>query len=161
MDVKDIDDAVLESIKKSADSERIAELKKRTKRCVCSYCGGNLVIRRISAGVADDGRVEIFCENCNRIEYGTEPEIFQAAKYYANELKFDYYPDLDDGYRKQRMNIAKACEIMQWCCNNLGLINEDGFAHSEEIRKKMQTNDIIFTDEDLQADEDGGHGKCY
>lgn len=53
MEIKNIDDEVLESIKMTTDSERISELKKRTKRCVCSYCGGKLVIRRISAGMAD------------------------------------------------------------------------------------------------------------
>lgn len=161
MEIKNIDDEVLESIKKTTDSERISELKKRTKRCVCSYCGGKLVIRRISAGMADDGRVEIFCENCNRIEYGTEPEIFQAAKYYVSELKFDYYSDLDDSYRKQKMNIAKACEIMQWCCRNLGTVTEDGFTHPEEIRQNMQTSDIIFSAADLKSNGDGVHGQGH
>ena len=31
----------------------------------------------------DDARVEIFCRDCDRIEFGVEPEIYEIAKYFV------------------------------------------------------------------------------
>ena len=133
----------------------------RSKRCVCKSCGGPLEAKIIIYNKYGGSGLELYCPSCGKIEYGTEPEIFQAAKYYVSELKFDYYSDLDDSYRKQKMNIAKACEIMQWCCRNLGTVTEDGFTHPEEIGQNMQTNDIVFSAADLKANGDGVHGQGH
>ena len=61
----------------------------------------------------------------------------------------------------RRANIAKACEIMQWCCRNLGTVTEDGFTHPEEIGQNMQTNDIVFSAADLKENGDGVHGQGH
>lgn len=107
--------------------DRIEMLKKRTKRCRCKYCGSPLEIRRIIYGKIEDARVEIFCSNCDRIEYGIEPEIYQAAKYFVEEMQYNAYPDLDNSETTKQMSIAKVCEIISWGCQNLGLIDDDGF----------------------------------
>ena len=40
--------------------KRLDMLKKRTKRCVCKYCGGRLKLRRIIFSDYEDARIEIF-----------------------------------------------------------------------------------------------------
>ena len=129
--------------------ERLEELKGRVKRCCCTFCGSELVLRRITTGREDAGRIEIFCPNCERIEFGAEKEIYTAAKYYVEVLKFDYYPELDDSERKRRMNYAKACEIIQWGCKNLGLLNENGFAMPLDIDSTLLGEDVLLTEEAL------------
>ena len=129
--------------------ERLQELQGRVKRCCCTYCGSDLVLRRITTGREDAGRVEIFCPNCDRIEFGVEREIYQVAKYYTNTLKFDYYPELDDSERKRRMNCAKACEIIHWGCKNLGLLKQDGFITELNIDASVIGEDIVLTEEKL------------
>ena len=68
------------------ESERIKELKIRTKTCRCRYCGNKLNLRRILYGDVNSGRVEIFCDECDRIEYGVTAEIYSIAKYFVDEL---------------------------------------------------------------------------
>lgn len=63
--------------------KRLDVLKKRAKRCVCKYCGGELKLRRIIFSSFEDARVEIFCKDCERIEYGVEPQIYQSAKFFV------------------------------------------------------------------------------
>ena len=49
--------------------ERLQELKGRSKRCVCKYCGGKLGVRLLDFGQAETANMEIFCETCDMIEY--------------------------------------------------------------------------------------------
>ncbi len=74
---------------------RIETLKKRTRRCVCKYCGGALSLRRIIFHDVEDVRVEIYCDNCDRIEFGVEPEIYISACNFVDNLEFDCYEGLD------------------------------------------------------------------
>ena len=142
-------ETIIEAGQHDGADDRLQELRGRVKRCCCTYCGGELVLRRITTGREDTGRVEIFCPNCDRIEFGAEKEIYQVAKYYTNTLKFDYYPELDDSERKRRMNCAKACEIIHWGCKNLGLLNQDGFTTALEIDTSVMGEDIILTADKL------------
>ena len=66
--------------KRQKENERLEELKIRTKNCCCRYCGGDLKLRRILYGNVKEGRVEIFCNHCDRIEYGVNREIYHVAK---------------------------------------------------------------------------------
>ena len=93
---------------------RVEMLKGRAKRCVCKYCGGRLRLKRIIFSDHEDARVEIYCDNCERIEYGVEQEIYQSARYFVDELKFNCYPNQDANESTRRMTIAKVCEIMAW-----------------------------------------------
>ena len=106
---------------------RLDMLKNRTKRCVCKYCGGNLKLRRIIFSDYEEARIEIFCNHCDRIEYGVEPEIYQSAKFFVDNSGFNCYPDLDDSEKTKQMTIAKVCEIMMWHDEQLGILGEAGY----------------------------------
>ena len=160
MEIRDITEEEIESLsEKIVVGQRKNELRARVKNCCCSYCGSKLILRSIISNNIDDGRIEIFCPKCNRIEYGIEPEIYQAAAYYVNELKFDYYPDLDDSARKHRMNIAKANEMFQWVLKNLGLLNMYGFTSEIQMDTALVGQDLIISEEDL-AERNGGKALC-
>lgn len=151
METKDIAADEIELLSaEMVNSQRKMELRERVKRCCCSYCGSELILRRITSGMVDEGRVEIFCPQCNRIEYGIEPEIFAAAKYYVNTLRFDHYPDLDDSQRKERMNIAKVSEIIQWGLKNLGLLEKRGFTSEIKMDKALIGQDLLISEKQLQ-----------
>lgn len=109
------------------NSQRVATLKARQGRCCCKYCGGKLEIRRIIFSEDEEARIELFCSECDRIEYGVEPEIYQNAVYFVDYLQFDHYPDFDKNEQTRRMNIAKVCEIITWGAKKLGLLDRNGF----------------------------------
>ena len=132
---------------------RVEMLKGRAKRCVCKYCGGRLRIKRIIFSEHEDARVEIYCDSCQRIEYGVEQEIYQSARYFVDELKFNCYPNQDDNASTRRMTIAKVCEIMAWENKNLGLLDRDGFRVPLEVNGNILGECIILSDEDLLEDE--------
>ena len=131
---------------------RVEMLKGWAKRCVCKYCGGRLRLKRIIFSDHEDARVEIYCDNCERIEYGVEQEIYQSARYFVDELKFNCYPNQDANESTRRMTIAKVCEIMAWENKNLGLLDRDGFRVPLEVNGNILGECIILTDEDLLED---------
>ena len=137
------------------DSEgRMGILKQRARRCVCKYCGGRLSLKRISFSEIEDARVEIFCKSCDRIEYGVEPEIYQSALYFVEEMGFNYYPDLNQSEKTKRMNVAKVCDIMAWENKNLGILNRDGFTVPLATNKNMIGECVILDETDLEDMED-------
>lgn len=50
--------------------ERVRKLKKRAERCVCKYCGEKLSLRKITYAAYDEAKIEVYCDSCERIEYG-------------------------------------------------------------------------------------------
>lgn len=149
----DIQDAVTQFTQKEAENPHIQELRSRVNRCKCSYCGSELILRRLTYGNSEEGRLDLFCPSCNRIEYGVEPEIYQIAKYYVDEIGFDYYGELDESLRKKRMNMAKVCEMMQWCCKNLGLLNQGGFTTDVQMDAALSGQDLLLSEEFLTNDQ--------
>lgn len=139
--------------------DRVERLKNRTKRCVCKYCGGSLSLRRIVFSEHEAARVEIFCNHCQRIEYGVEPEIYHNAKYFVDVLGFNGYPDLDANEKTRRMNIAKVSEIMTWGDKNLGFLNQDGFTVPVQQNKKVIGECLILDREDVEATYTEGQEK--
>ena len=131
---------------------RLDMLKKRTRRCRCKYCGGKLKLRRIIFSEYEDGRIEIFCNNCNRIEYGVEPEIYSSAVFFVENSGFNCFPDLDKNEKTKQMNISKVCEIMSWQNQNLGIMNEDGFCVPLQINENFVGECITLSEEDLADD---------
>ncbi len=129
--------------------KRLALLKKRANRCVCKYCGGSLRLRRIIFSDYEEARVEIFCEHCDRIGVGREPEIYRNALYFVEEMQFTCYPDLEANERTKRMNVAKVCEIMMWGDKNLGFLNEEGFTVPPESQEMLIGECVVLTDADL------------
>ena len=134
--------------------KRIDALKKRTKRCVCKYCGGNLKLRRIIFSDYEEARIEIFCNHCDRIEYGVEPEIYQSAKFFVDNSGFNCYPDLDDNEKTKQMTIAKVCEIMAWQDQNLGFMDNDGFTVPLRLNENFVGECITLSDDDLEEDDE-------
>lgn len=107
--------------------DRVALLKARKKRCVCRHCGGPLEIKRILFNDVADARVELYCERCERIEFGVEPEVYRAAYHFVGHLAEDFYEEMDDNETKHRMNVARVCDILSWGLRHLGLLDDEGF----------------------------------
>ena len=135
----------------NSQKSRIEELKARTKRCCCKYCGGELEVKRIIYSEYENARIEIFCKNCERVEYGVEKEIYQSAEFFVEEMAFNHYPDLDDNQRRKQMNIAKVCEIMAWENRNMGFLDTDGFTVPVKVNPDVIGNCIVLDDAALEA----------
>ena len=133
---------------------RVEMLKRRTKRCVCKYCGQHLGLRRISFSEIEEARVEIFCPVCNRLEFGVEPEIYHCALYFVEEMGFNYYPEMVQSEKTKRMNIAKVCEIMAWENKSLGILSREGFTMPLDVNTAIVGECVILTDDDLAEMEE-------
>jgi len=133
--------------------KRLEILKKRTRRCKCKYCGGNLKLKRIIFSEFEDARIEIFCRDCNRIEYGVEPEIYMSAKFFVENSEFNCYPDLEDSDKTRQMTIVKVCEIMSWHDQNIGILDASGYTISLNMKDSFMGECITLTDEDLGDEE--------
>lgn len=132
--------------------KRLDMLKKRIKRCVCKYCGGDLQLKRIIFSEYEDARIEIFCKECGRIEFGVEPEVYLSAKFFVEETGFNCYPELDDNKRTKQMTIAKVCEIMSWQDMNLGIMNKNGFSVPLNMNENFLGQCITIKERDLDND---------
>ena len=108
-------------------SERMKELVDRASHCVCKYCGSLLEIRLVVFGKMEEAGAELYCTNCNRIEYGTEPVIYQQAKYFVESMEFTTDSEMDDDQLAKRQSVAKVCEIMMWHDTKLGILGTTGF----------------------------------
>lgn len=106
-------------------------------------------MRRILYGNVKEGRVEIFCSDCDRIEYGVPKELYYIAKYFEDEFQLNLYPENDDSVKTYQMNIAKLCDIMAWCCKNLGILEYDGFKVPIDISQNILGEEVVLYDEDL------------
>lgn len=136
----------------SEEQEKMEEirLRKRVRRCCCSYCGGSLELRKLTYSSYEVSKLEVYCDHCKRIEYGVEPEIYNVAEYFVDELGFDYYKDLDNNIRKREMNIAKISEIIDWGCRNLGILTEDGFSVSVDTNNALLGEALLIDNETLE-----------
>ena len=132
------------------NESRVESLKKRAKRCNCKFCGSKLEVRRIIFSDYEDARFEIFCPECDRIEYGVEPEIYQSAVYLVDTLKFNHYAELSQNEQTRKMNIAKVCEIMAWVCKTLGFLSADGFKAAVNMDQVLLGENLILTDSELE-----------
>lgn len=131
------------------NESRTDMLQKRSERCVCKYCGGKLRIKSISFNEIVDGRTELYCDKCGRIEFGVEPEIYQNAKYYVDEFDYNCYPDMDYTETTRQMSVARVAEIMDWLVTNIGIICKDGFSVPIKMDKNRVSECLHLTDSDL------------
>lgn len=156
--------SIVSEEKKYNDLTRLEDLKWRVKNCRCRYCGAPLRLRRILYGNNPQGRVEIFCTECDRIEYGVEPEIYAVSKYLVEEFNFNIFPNNDNSETTTQMNIAKICDIIAWGCKNMGILSARGFDVPLDIKKSILGEDVIFHDDDLSDVEidilDTGANTC-
>lgn len=131
---------------------RLDTLKARTKRCVCKYCGQPLTLKRLIFSDFTDARIEIYCDHCERIEYGVEPEVYQSAKNFVENITFDYYTDMDKNEKTHQMNIAKVAEILSWGCRNMGLMDDAGFRVPVDVQAQQMDQCLVITDDELRAE---------
>lgn len=132
---------------------RIDTLKQRSERCVCKYCGSNLQLRRIIFNDIKEARVEIFCEDCDRIEFGVEPEIYQNACSFVDNLEFNYYEGMSQNEQTRKMNIAKVCEIIAWTCKNMGLIDQNGFTIPVDTNLNKWSECMVIPSEEIEEEK--------
>ncbi|MEE0435056.1 MAG: hypothetical protein UDB11_06600 [Peptococcaceae bacterium] len=132
---------------------RVETLKARKRRCVCKYCGNSLVVKRILFSDIEDARIELYCENCERIEYGVEPEIYQSASNFVDNLEVDFFENLDDNEKKRQMNIAKVAEIMAWGFRNTGLLSVDGFTVPLHMKRGAWEECIILENDEVPSED--------
>ena len=144
-----MNEAVSERLNAEAQA-RLELLRARAGRCVCKYCGGRLRLRQITFSQFEDARIELFCQDCDRLEFGVEPQIYAAAKYFVQESGYNSYPDLDDSDKTRQMNIARVCEIMTWENQSFGFLTAAGFAVPVQINEEFAGECTIFTADDLQ-----------
>ena len=78
-------------------------------------------------GQIETANLEIFCGNCDKIEYGVEPEIYHSAQYAVDILGFNAYQDRADNEQRRRLNIAKVCELLFWHDRELGILDQYGY----------------------------------
>lgn len=130
-------------------SQRIADLKRRKDRCVCRYCGSKLSLRKMTYAAYDETKIDIFCDSCNRLEQGVEPEIYIIAEYYVDEMGYDYYPELEPSERKRRMNIAVVCDILAWGYRSIGILDKDGFKIELDFKEELISRSLAINDKVL------------
>ena len=131
---------------------RMELLKRRKKRCVCHYCGGPLSIKRILFSDVADARIELYCERCERIEFGIEPEVYLSASNFVDNLDVDFYENMDDNDLKHQMNVAKVGEIMAWGFRNVGMLDDDGFTMPLQMKDEDWQECMVL--ESSQVPED-------
>ncbi len=132
-------------------SVRIQELRDRAARCRCRYCGHPLTLRKITYAAYDEAKIELYCEQCNRIESGAEPEIYKIAEYYVDAMKYDHFPNLDNSFRKRRMNISIICDILTWGFKNSGLLDKDGFHVDLHLDEDLMGEAFSLSDSYLES----------
>ena len=108
-------------------SMRVERLKQRAKYCCCRYCGSELHVRQIVFQTQAAARIELYCDQCKKIEYGVEKEAYASAKAFVEATQFNHFPDMEDNEQRRQMNIAKVSNITSWQLRYLGLTNETGF----------------------------------
>ena len=135
------------------NEKRLSMLKDRTKRCVCKYCGGHLRLKQITFSQYDDARIEIFCEDCDRLEFGVEPEIYASAQFFVEETDFNCYPDLDDSGKTKQMTIAKVSDIITWQNQNIGILTPQGYQIPLELNERFIGECTTYSEEDLIKDD--------
>lgn len=104
----------------------------RSKRCVCKSCGGQLEAKIIIYNKYGGSGLELYCPNCQKIEYGTEPDIYRMAKEFVYNVEFDYFPEMEPNEDNLRLNIAKMCEILSWHFRKLGILDSKGL-HKDKM----------------------------
>jgi len=131
------------------EESRIALLRERSRHCVCRYCGNKLHLKRILFNEIEEAQVELYCEYCQRIEFGVEQDVYACAENYVNDNQFNYYGDLDDTEQVRRMNIAKICEILTEADYQRGFCNDTGFQVPVQYKRQKQNGISIYRAKEL------------
>lgn len=131
-------------------SLRVERLKQRAKTCCCRYCGGELNVRQIIFHTQSMARIELYCDQCQKIEYGVEKEIYTSAKAFVEATKFNHYPDLEDNEHRLQMNISKVCNLTSWQLRFLGLTKETGFVVPVQLNESGMEQCTTIDEDSLE-----------
>lgn len=110
------------------------DLQLRANRCCCKMCGQPIHPKLIIYDRYGGHGVELYCDSCKRIEYGTEPGIYKLAKEFIDEFEFNYFPDMEEDRRCEMLNTGKLVEIFSWLFDRLGFLNENGLDNKIQDR---------------------------
>lgn len=127
--------------------KRLELLKKRVQRCVCKSCGGPLSLRQLDYNEFEDARIELFCEHCDKLEFGIEPELYTSAQYYVDEYRVNLYPDMGNNQMTRRMSIAYVADIMNWAMQHMGYLTKNGFTVTPDMDGKILQECIVLNDQ--------------
>ena len=105
----------------------------RAANCVCKQCGGKLEKKVIVYNKYGGAGLELYCSRCHKIEYGTDPVIFALAREFTESMEFDYFTEMTDDERHDRLNTAKVCEILGWIFRRMDLLDEKGMKESFDL----------------------------
>ena len=128
---------------------RVEHLKVRAKDCCCSYCGGDLAVRRILYQTTAEYRIELYCDNCEKIEYGVPRALYDSAKAAIERLGFNYYPETEEGVTRNQMNIAKLSTLTAWQLRYLGMIDDERLKDAAEGSTQSMDANTIVSEDDL------------
>lgn len=92
-------------------------LMDRQENCVCKRCGGPLEIRVIIQNIYGGQGLDLYCPNCQCVEYGTNPEVYRMADDFMEQFDFNYFLDLEENETSRKLNRSKLCDIMSWAVN--------------------------------------------
>ena len=146
MQIKILEERWAKKMQEKAE-KRVEMLKERVKRCVCKSCGGKLSLRQLDYNEFEDARIEIFCDSCDRLEFGIEPEIYTSAQYYVDEFRVNMYPDMGNNQLARRMSIASISDIMNWALQNMGYLTKEGFTVPPNMEGKILRECIVLDDQ--------------
>ena len=130
---------------------RVEHLKERAKRCCCSYCGGELAVRRILYQTTAESRIELYCDSCEKIEYGVPRALYDSAKAAVERMGFNYYPETQEGARRNQMNIAKLSTLTAWQLRYLGLEEDERL--DKAVQGAAQGMDAVTVVAEADLDE--------
>lgn len=114
------------------------DMIKRQERCVCKQCGSQLEIRMIIFCQYGGQGLELFCPQCQRIEYGIERELYYMAQKFIKDNEFNYFLDMAEDERSLMLNQAKIGEIFAWLFQKMALLNKNGL--TDKAQKILAIN---------------------
>ena len=101
-------------------------LMERAKHVVCKQCGGPLTTALIVYDIYGGAGEELYCQNCQKQEFGVEKEIYNLAEYYVENFQFNYFYDMEENDVNFQLNVAKVCDMIGWVLKNIDLLDENG-----------------------------------
>lgn len=131
-------------------SMRVEALKKRAKYCCCRYCGGELHVRQIVFHTQVAARIELYCDQCQKIEFGIEKEVYDSARAVVESTGFNHFPDLEENELRFQMNVAKLCSLTGLQLRYLGLSDENGFTVPVRKNEYMMEQCTEFEEDQLE-----------
>ncbi len=62
-------------------------------------------------------------------------------------MEWDYFSDVENGEKKERMNVRKASEIINWSLEALGMIGDEGFRYPVKIGRELLGEELLLNED--------------